>query len=78
MGKWYTALDRSGVQELLQSEEAMEVCMEKATAAQEKLGEGYEVTSRVGKTRASAKVAAVTPAARRDNLKNNSILKALS
>ena len=70
-------LNKSGVRELLRSEEMKKVCEEHAEAALLRLGPGYEVTTRTGKNRVNAQVAAISFKAKRDNLKNNTILKAL-
>lgn len=76
MSKVKFKLNRAGVRELLQSSEAMAVCMEYATQIRSRCGEGYEVTSMVGKTRVNAEVAAATEEARKDNYENNTLLKA--
>lgn len=70
-------LNRAGVRELLRSEEMMAECKKYADAALGRLGDGYEVTTRVGRNRVNAEVAAVTFDARRENSENNSILRAL-
>lgn len=70
-------LNRSGVKELLLSDEMLHVCEAHANKALTKLGEGYEVTSMKGRRRVNAEVAAVSKKAKRENLNNNSILKAL-
>lgn len=67
-----------GVRELLQSKEAMQLCKDYAYKAQEKLGEGYSVTYMIGKNRVNAEVAAVSAKAIRENMKHNTILKAVS
>lgn len=78
MSKVRFKLDRAGVRELLQSQEAMGVCLEYANQIQSRCpsGLGYEVSSMVGKTRVNASVFASTPEARRDNYNNNTLLKA--
>ena len=70
-------LNSQGVMELLKSQEMMCICKEYASKAQSKLGDGYEVTTHTGKTRVNAQIKAETYKARKDNAKNNSILKAL-
>ncbi len=77
MSKVKIVLNRQGVAALLKSPEMMNICQEHANATVASLGEGYEVTTHVGKNRVNAEVAAVTYKAKRDNLENNSILKAL-
>lgn len=71
-------LNREGVAELLKSEEMKAICKEYADAALQKLGDGYEVTTYTGKTRANASVHATTYKSRRDNANNNTILKAVT
>lgn len=70
-------LNRSGVRELLKSEEMMQICKGYADNALGRLGDGYEVTCHIGKNRVNAEVKAVSFGARKENLENNSILKAL-
>ena len=70
-------LNREGVRELLRSDEMKEICESYANNAQARLGNGYEVSSMVGKNRVNAQIKAVSYKAKRDNMKNNSILKAL-
>lgn len=77
MAKVEIKLNRSGVRQLLRSDEMLQICKEHAYKARAKLGSGYEVTYRKGKNRANAEVAAVTRKAKRDNWLHNSILKAL-
>lgn len=70
-------LNRSGVRELLRSPEMMNVCKGYADNAVGRLGAGYEVTTQTGRNRVNAEVAAVTFQARRENSKDNTILKAI-
>lgn len=70
-------LNRAGVRALLQSPEMMAVCEGKARAALSHLGAGYTVTTYVGRNRVNAEVATNSPEARQENLKNNTILKAV-
>lgn len=72
-------LNREGVKELMQSDSMMSICRGYADAALNSISasDGYEVTTRVGKTRVNAELAAVTPGARASNAKHNTILKAL-
>lgn len=70
-------LDRAGVRKLMKSPEMLELCKEIAFDAQSKLGEGYAVTYRTGKTRVNASIVAKTYQAQRENLEENTILKAL-
>lgn len=77
MSKFKFELNRSGVRALMQSEEMQSILKDKANNALNSLGEGYKTDAYVGKTRANAMVYADTYQAKRDNFKNNSILKAV-
>ena len=75
MSKFKFELNRSGVRSLMQSEEMQSILKNKANNALNSLGEGYKSDTYVGKTRANAMVYADTYQAKKDNMKNNSILK---
>lgn len=77
MSKTKFVLNRSGVRELLQSKEMQSILDDKASQAVQRLGSGYKSDKYVGKNRANAMVYADSFLARRDNAKNNSILKAV-
>ena len=77
MSKFKFVLNRAGVRQLMQSEEMQVILNEKATKALNRLGGGYKSDIYIGKNRANAMVYADTYQAKRDNLKNNSILKAV-
>lgn len=77
MAKTKVVLNRSGVRELLQSDEMKAICEEHANRTLGRLGQGYTVTTMTGKTRVNASIYAESTEAKRDNMKNNSILKAL-
>lgn len=70
-------LDREGVRALLRSPEMLALCKELANTTAGRLGAGYKVTSRTGKNRVNAEIAAVSRKARRENMQHNTILKAL-
>ena len=70
-------LNRSGVRELMKSAAMQEVSKEYATGIRNRCGDGYTQDIHVGKTRANAMVSAETYQAKRDNLENNTILKAV-
>lgn len=76
MSKVYVELNRNGVRELLQSPEMMAVCSEYASAIASRAGVGYETSKHVGKNRVNVSVYTATNEARKDNLKNNTLLKA--
>lgn len=76
MAKIRVKLNRKGVRNLLQSREIMEACVQVAKEKAAQAGEGYEADDGyVGKTRASAMVYPSSAAARRDNYRNNTLLK---
>jgi len=77
MSKFKFVLNRAGVRQLMQSEEMQSILKDKADAALNSLDEGYKSDIYIGKNRANAMVYADTYQAKRDNLKNNSILKAV-
>ena len=77
MAKMKFKLNSGGVRELLKSQEMQSVLTEKATGIKNRCGEGYTQDVYVGKNRANAMVKAETYQAKRDNLKNNTILKAV-
>lgn len=75
--KYRFKLNSEGVRQLLKSEEMKNALSEYAKMVQNRVGEGYSVSKYTGKTRANASVHAETNEAKRDNLKNNTLLKAL-
>lgn len=77
MAKVKFELNRSGVRDLLRSPEMMSVCKSYADRALGNLGNGYEVSTMTGKNRVNAEIRAESYEAKKDNLKNNSILKSL-
>ena len=77
MAKNTFKLNYKGVGELMKSEAMQTVLNEYATSIKNRCGDGYEQDIYIGKTRANAMVSATTYQARRDNLKNNTILKAV-
>lgn len=77
MAKVRFELNRQGVRDLLRSKEMMDVCQEYANNALGELGDGYEVTTHTGTNRVNAQVAAVTYAAKKENLSDNTIIKAV-
>nr|DAO86855.1 MAG TPA: type I neck protein [Caudoviricetes sp.] len=70
-------LNRAGVRILLKSEEMADICQSYANKIQRRCGDGYEVTVYTGKNRVNASVHAATVKARKDNSKNNTLLKAM-
>lgn len=70
-------LNSAGVREMLQSPEMQSLLLERANEIAARAGEGYTTDVFVGKTRANASVFANTEEAMRDNMENNTLLKAL-
>lgn len=70
-------LNSDGVRELLKSQEIRNICEGFASKAVGRLGEGYSSTIYTGKNRANASVYAESVEAKRENLENNTILKAI-
>lgn len=77
MSKMQFKLNRQGVANLMKSAEMQAVLNAKATEIRNRCGDGYEQDARVGKNRANAMVYANTYQAKADNLRNNTILKAV-
>ena len=70
-------LNKSGVKTLLRSDESQAICEKYANEATERLGEGYEVQKRNYPERKGVAILPVTYQAKKDTIKNNSILKVL-
>ena len=77
MSKFKFILNRQGVSQLLKGEEMLGLLKTYAENVKSKAGEGYEVSTYVGKTRSNASVKVGDSRSYRDNLKNNTLLKAL-
>lgn len=77
MAKMKFKLNRSGVAALMKSNQMQGVLEEKATGVRNRAGEGYKQDIYVGKTRPNAMVYADTYQAKKDNMKNNTLLKAV-
>lgn len=78
MSKNKFVVDKAGVREMLLSDEMQAVVDEYGSAALQRLGPGYSMNSRKGKNRVNCEVTADTVKAARENLKNNTLLKAVS
>lgn len=70
-------LNRDGVRQLLQSEDLGEKLEGLAEAISDRCGEGYAHDRKLMPTRVIASVYTDTPEAAKDNLQNNTILRAL-
>ena len=77
MSNFVFKLNRKGVAELMKSQEMQGILKEHATTIKNRAGDGYEQDIYVGKNRANAMVKAKTFKARKDNSKNNTLLKAV-
>ena len=77
MAKMKFKLNRSGVAALMKSNQMQGVLEENSTGVRNRAGEGYKQDIYVGKTRANAMVYADTYQAKKDNMKNNTLLKAV-
>ena len=70
-------LDREGVRQLLQSDEAREICESAAKQALQTLGDGYGTDTRTGKNRVVVEISPQTSKAYYENKRHNTILKAV-
>lgn len=77
MSDFKIELNKESVRSLLKSGEMMAQCKELASGIQQRCGSGYAMDTHTGRNRVNAMVYADDAAARRDNAKNNTILKAL-
>ncbi|MBM6615630.1 hypothetical protein JTF06_12110 [Desemzia sp. RIT804] len=77
MSKMQFKLNSSGVSSLLKSAEMQNVLSKQASAIKNRCGEGYEQDIFVGKNRANAMVWADSYQARKENMENNTLLKAV-
>lgn len=78
MAKVKIKLNRKAVREqLLKSPEMAAICKDYADAMAARCGEGYAADVHTGKNRVNASVYPATQAAAKDNLKNNTIIKAV-
>ena len=77
MSKSKFKLNRQGVRDFLRSEAMQQILLQRATEIQKRAGDGYEVSTFAGTNRANATVKATTVKAKKDNKKNNTLLKAV-
>ena len=77
MADFRIELNSEGVRELLRSPEMAAICQAHAQAIAGRAGNGYTVTTYTGVSRVNASVMTETVEAMRDNLKNNTLLKAV-
>lgn len=77
MSKMKFKLNYSGIGMMMKSTEMQNILSEHAAAIKNRCGDGYEQDIYVGKNRANAMVKTSTYQAKKDNLKNNTLLKAV-
>lgn len=78
MSRTRVKLNYQGFNELRKSPEMRAALTAEAQSIAQRAGEGYETDEKLFLSRAVASVATVTPQAMRDNLENNTLLKAVS
>lgn len=78
MSKPKIELNNSAIRDLLRGEDVQNALSSRANLIKSKLGEGYETDIYVGKNRANASIRAESKEAKRDNKKNNTLLKAMN
>lgn len=70
-------LDSAGIQALLKSQEIVDVLQSQADNIRAQLGDQYQTSQHIGKTRANVSVYTDDPDALQDNATNNTMLKAM-
>ena len=76
--KFHFELNSAGVRELLKSPYIASCCRSAAEEIAARAGDGYQATDTyIGRNRVNVSVEAATSKAARDNLKNNTLLKAV-
>ena len=76
MSKLKIELDSAGIQALLKSQEIVDVLQSQADNIRAQLGNQYQTSQHVGKTRANVSVYTEDPDAIQDNAANNTMLQA--
>lgn len=77
MSKLKVQLNGAGVRNILKSDGVQSMLKERASAVKKRCGNGYDQDIHVGKNRANAMIWADTYQAKRDNKRNNTLLKAV-
>lgn len=77
MSKMKFTLNRQGVRELMKSQEMQTILSNEAKRVREICGEGFEQDLYIGRNRANAMVKAVSRSAKKRNLNENILLKAV-
>lgn len=68
-------LNYGGVRSLLKSNEMLKICQSHAEKIKNKCGDGYSISSHVGRNRVNVSVGTSTEKAIKDNSENNTLLK---
>lgn len=76
-GKIRIQLNSAGVREMLRSTQMQSIVSEHAEEIAKRCGDGYGVSAYRGKNRVNASVGAETAEAAAENMRNNTILKAV-
>lgn len=77
MNKMRFTLNQKGVSDLMKSSGMQKILTDKAKDICDRCGQGYITDIYVGKKRANAMISAKSIKARKDNSKNNTLLKAV-
>lgn len=77
MSEVKVTLNKAGVRQLLLSDEIMDYCDDIGSGIMQRCGDGYEKTQYHGKNRVNVSIHTATPKAFNDNMKHNTLLKAL-
>ena len=70
-------LNTKGIGAFLKSEPVQKMISERANEIANRAGTGYEADTQIGQKRATGRVKAATAKAKKDNKKNNTLLKAV-
>lgn len=70
-------LNTKGIGAFLKSEPVQKMISERANEIANRAGTGYEADTQIGQKRATGRVKAATVKAKKDNKKNNTLLKAV-
>ena len=77
MSKVEIELNSAGIQALLKSQEMVDTLQTVADSVQTRLGDKFQTSQHIGKTRANVSVYTEDPDALQDNATNNTMLKAM-
>lgn len=77
MGKLKVVLNEEGVRQMLKSGEMALLLKERAQDAVSRIGGGYNITTHTGVNRVNVSISPASYKAHKEDLKNNTIIKAL-